>query len=199
MTRSPADDAKPEPITILLADDEPQLLRALRRTLADLPAELLTAPNGGEALERLRERRIDVLVADIDMPVLDGLGLVRAARRESPATWRILMTGAATMDRTIAAINDGEVVRFFTKPFDPREFHDEMAAIVARAERQRREGVHEARRAQREALLAWLGERFPGADRVEREEDGSVRVDLDDVRAALADAGPVARKLVSET
>jgi DNA-binding NtrC family response regulator len=187
---------EPGPVTVLLADDEPALLRALRRNLADLAVELFTAADGGQALAVMRERHIDVLVADIDMPVLDGLELVRAARRESPATWRILMTGSATMDRTIAAINDGEVVRFFTKPLDPASFHEQMAALIGRVERQRREGVHEVRRARRESLYRWLAERFPGAEAVERETSGEVHLDRSAVAAALSRAGPAARKLI---
>ena len=200
MTPPPVDSerANPGPVAVLIADDEVAIVRALRRTLATLPVELFTASDGGEALAVLRERRIDLLVADIDMPVMDGLELVRAARRESPTTWRVLMTGAATMDRTLAAINDGEVVRFFTKPLDPPSFHKEMAALVARVERQRREGVDEIQRARREALYGWLAERFPGAEVVERDARGVVRVDLGSVRVALAHAGKGARALVSE-
>lgn len=198
MTPPPYSDERPDegPVTVLLADDEPALVRALKRNLADLPMQLFTAADGGEALAILRERHIDVLVADIDMPVLDGLELVRAARRDSPATYRILMTGGATMDRTLAAINDGEVVRFFTKPLDPASFHEQMAALIARVDRQRRDGVHETRRARREALYRWLAERFPGAEAIDRGDSGEVHLDLAAVRTALASAGPAARKLL---
>jgi DNA-binding NtrC family response regulator len=188
--------SRPDPVTVLLVDDEAPILRALKRTLGDLPAELITAGDGAQALAVLRTRRVDVMVADIDMPQLDGLELVRAARRESPLTYRILMTGAATMDRTIRAINDGEVVRFFTKPLDPAAFHEEMKTLVERVLRQRREGGQETRKARREALYGWLAERFPGAERVERAPDGGVELDLGRVRQALTGAGTAARRLV---
>ncbi|MEJ7733839.1 MAG: response regulator [Polyangiaceae bacterium] len=183
-------------MTVLLVDDEAPILRALKRTLGDLPAELITAGDGAQALAVLRTRRVDVMVADIDMPQLDGLELVRAARRESPLTYRILMTGAATMDRTIRAINDGEVVRFFTKPLEPAAFHEEMKTLVERVLRQRREGGQETRKARREALYGWLAERFAGAERIERAPDGGIELDLGRVRQALAGAGVAARRVI---
>jgi hypothetical protein len=106
------------------------------------------------------------------------------------------MTGAATMDRTLEAINHGEVVRFFTKPIDPKAFVDEMTALIARVEEQRRGGLHALHAERRRALYAWLAERYPGADQVEREADGTVRVDLERARAALAEGGAAARALV---
>lgn len=188
--------SRQDPVTVLLVDDEPNILRALKRTLGDLQAELITAGDGAQALAVLRTRRIDVLVADIDMPQLDGLELVRAVRRESAQTYRILMTGAATMDRTIRAINDGEVLRFFTKPLEPAAFHEEMKALVERVIRQRRDGGQETRKARRDALYGWLAERFPGAERVERAADGAVEIDVAQLREAMAGAGTAAKRLV---
>jgi DNA-binding NtrC family response regulator len=199
VTMRSATDDEARLTTVLIADDDPAVLRALGRMLSRLPVEVITATDGQEALERLRERRVDILVSDIDMPKLDGLFLMRAARRESPATWRILVTGAATMARTIEAINHGEVVRFFTKPIDPAKLVEEMTLLIARVEQQRRTGVHELQSTRRQALYGWVAERFPGAEQVEREGDGTVTVDLERVQAALAACGPAARALVGLT
>jgi len=182
--------------TVLIVDDDPAVLRALARLVTRLPVEVVTAQDGKDAIVKLRAQHVDVLISDIDMPKLDGLFLMRVARHESPGTWRILVTGVATMDRTIEAINHGEVVRFFTKPLDPARFLEEMSAIVARVEEQRRAGVHELSSARRQALYAWLAERFPGAECVEREPDGAVRVDPERARAALVSSGAAARALL---
>ncbi len=71
------------------------------------------------------------------MPGMSGLELVKIVRREFPATLRMLLTGAGTMDRAIEAINEGEVHRFFTKPFDFELFLATMKRLAERIEKLR--------------------------------------------------------------
>lgn len=176
-------------VTVLFVDDEPLILAAFRRSLSGLPFETLTAESGPAALDILRQRRIDVLVSDIDMPGMSGLELVRIARREFPSTLRMLITGAVTMERTLHAINEGEVQRFFTKPFDLAMFRQTMTALVDRVERLRREGELDARAARRDELYAWVEARFPGTLAVTRNDAGEVLIDLPGLATALDAAG----------
>ena len=102
---------------VLLVDDEPDLLAGMVRSLRSEHFELTTAPGPEEALEMLRSRGpYAVIVSDLRMPVMDGVVLLAQARKLAPDTVRVLFTGAPDLDRAIAAINEGAIFRFLTKP-----------------------------------------------------------------------------------
>ena len=69
--------AMSEAISVLFVDDEPLVLNAIVRAVSGLPFEVLSAASGEEALAMLEQRRVDVLVSDIDMPGMSGLELMR--------------------------------------------------------------------------------------------------------------------------
>ncbi len=165
--------------TLLFVDDEPTLLKTVRRVLDETPFEVLTADGGEAALAVLRERPIDVLISDLDMPGMTGLELVARARVEFPATLRMLLTASPSQERVMRAINEGEVSRFFVKPFDADQFREAIEALAGRIERQRRERVEGAHEARRRALVGWAEERFPGVTRVARTPDGALALELE--------------------
>jgi|SRR5581483_10418783 len=108
------DPSKPR---ILFVDDEPALLAALVRNLRSEHFELVTASSGAAAIQMLRHQGpFAVIVSDLRMPEMDGVQLLRNARKVSPDTVRVLFTGQPDMERAIAAINEGEVFRLITKP-----------------------------------------------------------------------------------
>ena len=102
---------------ILLVDDDTDLLAGMVRSLRSEHFELATATSGAEALDLLRNcGPYAVIVSDLKMPVMDGVALLGRARTVSPDTVRVLFTGAPDLDRAIAAINEGAIFRFITKP-----------------------------------------------------------------------------------
>jgi response regulator RpfG family c-di-GMP phosphodiesterase len=102
---------------ILLVDDEPDLLAGMLRSLRSDLFELCGATSGLEALDLLRNRGpYAVIVSDLKMPVMDGAELLGQARKVSPDTVRVLFTGAPDLERAIAAVNEGAIFRFVTKP-----------------------------------------------------------------------------------
>lgn len=107
--------------TVLCVDDEPSILSALRRVLRAEGCRLLTAPGGVEALAILATESVDVVVSDMRMPGMDGAQLLARVREHWPGTARILLTGYADMDATIAAINHGQIYRYIHKPWDENE------------------------------------------------------------------------------
>jgi DNA-binding NtrC family response regulator len=181
------------PLAILFVDDEPAILRSIARALQGTRFEVLSAASAADALALMRQRDVDVLVSDIDMPGMTGIELLAVARSEFPTTLRMLLTGAATMPRALAAINEGEVHRFLTKPFDLELFVATMTALAARIERLRREGELDAREAHREGFFRWVERAFPGTLAVARNERGEVVLDppLEDL--ALIEGAPRAR------
>jgi serine/threonine-protein kinase len=135
--------APPKP-RVLFVDDEERILTALK-TIFRSKYHVLTAANGQEALDFVRKFRIPVIVSDQRMPGMQGVELLRRARDLSPDSVRILLTGYSDLASIVGSINDGEVYRFVSKPWDNQELQQivaEAAGIGNRMlERQRTEAT----------------------------------------------------------
>ncbi len=105
--------------SVLLVDDDSNILHGLVRALRHQPFELFTARSGEEAIDVLKRRGIDVVVADEQMPGISGCDLLAWVAEHFPETTRIVLTGHPTAETAIRAINEGVVYRFFTKPCNP--------------------------------------------------------------------------------
>lgn len=103
---------------VLLVDDEPHVTEALKRALHEEPYDVLTANSGQEALGILAGTPVDVIVADEKMPGMSGTELLTIVRRIYPSTVRMILTGYASVEAAMAAVNDAGIDRFFTKPYD---------------------------------------------------------------------------------
>ncbi len=101
---------------ILVVDDEAGIRELLAKTLAVAEYDVDLAADGQEALERLRRGEYDLLITDLRMPGVDGLTLIREARRFMPQLPIIIITGYSTEASAIEAINLG-VNGYLTKPF----------------------------------------------------------------------------------
>ncbi|HRF47092.1 MAG TPA: response regulator [Anaerolineales bacterium] len=112
---TPAHDSAP---TILLVDDEPSVLAALKRALRPDGYRILTAESGAEALELLEREPVAVIVSDQRMPRMSGAEFLELARQYAPDTGRIMLTGYAEPQAIIDAINRGGVYRYISKPWD---------------------------------------------------------------------------------
>jgi DNA-binding NtrC family response regulator len=104
--------------TILVVDDEEHVRSSLRRALQDEPYDVVLASGGAEALALMKERQFAVVVSDERMPGMDGAEFLCLVRDRYPATVRIMLTGYASVEATMQAVNRGEIYRFFTKPWD---------------------------------------------------------------------------------
>ncbi|WP_440110846.1 HD domain-containing phosphohydrolase [Acidovorax sp. BL-A-41-H1] len=118
---APATSAPEAPWTVLCVDDEPGILSALKRVLRAEDCKVLQANGGAEALQLLEQHPVDVVVSDMRMPGMDGAALLAEVRKRWPETARILLTGYADMNATIAAINNGQIYRYIHKPWDETE------------------------------------------------------------------------------
>ena len=106
---------------VLIVDDEPKIYHALRRALHREPYDILYASGGEEALKLLGERAVDVIVADQNMPAMQGSVLLARVRQQYPDIVRMMLTGDARLETVMAAVNKGEIYRFFTKPCNEAE------------------------------------------------------------------------------
>jgi excisionase family DNA binding protein len=101
---------------VLVVDDEASIRELLSKTLALAEYDVDTAPDGRAAIERLRLGSYDLLIADLKMPGLDGLSLIREAKRLKTELPVIIITGFSTESSAIEAVNLG-VAGYLTKPF----------------------------------------------------------------------------------
>jgi excisionase family DNA binding protein len=101
---------------VLVVDDESSIRELLQKTLALAEYDVDVAPDGRAALERLRLGNYDLLIADLKMPGMDGLTLIREAKRLKTDLPVIIITGFSTESSAIDAVNLG-VAGYLTKPF----------------------------------------------------------------------------------
>lgn len=107
--------------TILLVDDEESILNSLRRLLRGQPYDVLLAGSGAQALEIMAAQPVDLVMTDARMPTMDGAMLLAETHRLYPSTTRILLTGYADMTMMIKAINEGQIHRYISKPWNDEE------------------------------------------------------------------------------
>src|SRR6266540_1917126 len=101
---------------VLVVDDEASIRDLLAKTLALAEYEVDVAPDGRSALERMRMNPYDLLIADLKMPGMDGLTVIREAKRYKADLPVIIITGFSTESSAIEAVNLG-VAGYLTKPF----------------------------------------------------------------------------------
>ena len=106
---------------LLIVDDEPNVLSALRRSLKREGYLIETAEGAAAALQLLARQRYDIVISDHLMPGMVGSVLLELVRDRHPDCLTMMLTGHADMQTALAAINGGQVYRFLTKPWDDLE------------------------------------------------------------------------------
>ncbi|MBU0996396.1 MAG: response regulator [Proteobacteria bacterium] len=107
-----------KPHTVLCVDDEKNILSALKRLLRKEDYELLTASNGEEALKILDENTVQLVMSDQRMPEMSGTELFEKVKERYPEIIRIILTGYTEIDAITGAINQGNIYKFFLKPWN---------------------------------------------------------------------------------
>jgi len=102
--------------TVLLVDDDANVLAGLTRILRKEPYAILTAQTAEEAARLLETRPVDLIVCDEHMPGMSGTEFLARVASEHPDTIRIVLTGHPSLPAALRAINEGKVYQFFTKP-----------------------------------------------------------------------------------
>lgn len=115
---------------ILIVDDEPHVLKALERTLMDEDCEVMTTTSGEEALELARRYRFKVIISDERMPGMFGSELLATICLRQPEVVKMLLTGYASVEAAIRAVNQGEVCRFLVKPWNDFELKMSIRAGI---------------------------------------------------------------------
>ena len=113
---------------ILIVDDEANARAALSEILREEGYETETAADGFKALGKIGSFAPDLILTDLKMPGLDGIGLLKESRSASPTTVVVVMTAFGTIDSAVEAIKGG-AENYLTKPLDPVT----LVAVVERA------------------------------------------------------------------
>ena len=111
-------DRAPKERTLLLVDDEENIIASLKRLLRRGGYRIVTANSAAEGLQRLAETEVDVIVSDQRMPGMTGVEFLRRAKDLYPDTVRIVLSGYTELQSITDAINEGAIYKFLTKPWE---------------------------------------------------------------------------------
>ncbi|MFO1204580.1 MAG: protein kinase [Burkholderiales bacterium] len=131
-TEPPPVAVEPRRPRMLFVDDDERILNALR-SLVRAEYDVTTATDGEQALEALQAAAFDVIVTDQRMPKMTGVELLRRVRQSAPDTVRLLLTGYSDLASMVGSINDGEIYRFVSKPWDNQELSATLREAVTLA------------------------------------------------------------------
>lgn len=120
--------------TLLLVDDEPNIVASLKRLLRRDNYEILTANGGQEGLDQLAQHAVDVIVSDQRMPGMTGVEFLRKAKETYPDTVRIVLSGFTELQSVTDAVNEGAVYKFLTKPWDDTQLRGHVEEAFRRKE-----------------------------------------------------------------
>ncbi len=121
----------PRKLTLLVVDDEESVRDSLSSWFTDDGYHVLCAENAKKALAILEQEDVDITLADLKMPGMDGLEMLRRIKALNKEAIVIVMTAFATVDTAVKALKDG-AYDYVTKPFDP----DDLSHLVRNATRQ---------------------------------------------------------------
>ena len=114
------------PRTLLLVNDEPSILAALKRLFRREGYTILTAESGRDGLELLAKNEVGIIISDARMPGMDGGEFLGKVRELYPQVLRMMLSGYADLEVVTNAVNRGEVFCFLSKPWDDIE----LVAVV---------------------------------------------------------------------
>jgi len=115
------------PRRLLLVDDEPNILAALKRLLRADQYQVFTAGDGPQGLALLAQQTVDVIVSDQRMPGMLGADFLRKARELAPDTIRIMLSGYTELQSVTDAVNEGAIYKFLTKPWEDEQLRGHIA------------------------------------------------------------------------
>lgn len=160
--------------TIMIVDDEEYVINSLKRALRKEGYRIWGFRDARQALEFLKEQEVDLIISDQRMPGMTGIEFLIQARKLCPRTIRILLTGYSDMEVAIAAINEGKLYRFLTKPWND----DELKITLLNAMKLRNLMLENqklmAQLKEQHNYLQTLESQYPGISKVKRDKTGAI-------------------------
>ncbi|MGI6091819.1 MAG: response regulator [Negativicutes bacterium] len=106
---------------VLFVDDEVHILSSIKRAVFEEKFKSLFASSAKEALEIMEKNDVSVVVADMKMPKMDGLTFLKIVKETRPEIIRMVLSGYTVLPQVLAAINQADIFKFITKPWDMEE------------------------------------------------------------------------------
>ena len=116
--------------SILTVDDSPSMRMLLRIALTDLGYRVTEAEDGIDALEKLADETPDLLITDINMPNLDGFGLIERVRGKGERSLPILVLTTESSDEKKQRARSAGATGWIVKPFDPDKLHAAIRRVL---------------------------------------------------------------------
>ncbi|GAB4345223.1 MAG: hypothetical protein Kow006_02150 [Gammaproteobacteria bacterium] len=173
---------------ILLVDDEENVLKALRRLLKTEAYEVETYVDPTAALTRAREVEFDLVISDYRMPQMDGVVFLKQFRQLQPDTMRLILSAYTDLSALLGAINDAQISRFISKPWNDKELLITISQVLQYREllleNQRLADQVRAQKgiiSRQEMMLREMARKHPALFHVERDEDGAIILNEEDL------------------
>jgi DNA-binding NtrC family response regulator len=177
--------------TLLIVDDEPNVLSALRRMCmnrAAMPAipdpHVVTFTSPHDAIDHVRNRSVDVVISDFRMPEMDGATFLTMVKKLQPDAARLILSAFTDLDGIVRAINDAGIFRFVAKPWSDTDLRASIVQVLEHRYLllENRRLADEVRRqsgiiSQQQLELERLEAETPGITRVRWSEDGGVMLE----------------------
>jgi len=178
-------------LNIMIVDDEKFILKALQRTLSSLSygnemATIHTFECAEEALEVLEYIEFQIVISDYHMPKMDGVDFLKQVKEYYPNAARIVLSGNSNTEGLMRAINEAEIYRFITKPWNDADL---LTTLLKTLEHRDALLQNQVLNQQVQSQMMTIKVQQLELERLERETPGITRVDRDeDGRIILEDS-----------
>ncbi|MFH1481155.1 MAG: response regulator [Pseudomonadota bacterium] len=164
--------------SLLIVDDEENIIKTMIRTLRDDGYQILSALSGAEGLLRLKGHAVDLVISDQKMPGMSGLEFLKKVRVNYPHILCIILTAYGDIQTALAAINDVGIYKFILKPWDQIDLRVTIKrALESRELTLERDSLLGQVKAQ-EIILRELEKKHPGITKVEKDDQGTTILQL---------------------
>ena len=183
--------------SMLLVDDEPGVISALKRSLIEESYNIYTANSGIEGLAILKDNKIKLVISDEKMPGMTGSEFLAAVKKMFPETLRMMLTGHASIQAAMNAVNNGEIYRFFTKPWNDIEIKLAIRSAIEKydLEAENRRLLKTVKRQANE--LQQLEKLHPGITNLEKDQQGSVVIP--EISGANKNLSEIVSEIISQS
>lgn len=160
--------------SILLVDDEPGVISSIKRSLLDEGYEIYSANSGVEGLTVLKEHDITLVISDEKMPGMSGSEFLSAVKKLFPDTIRIMLTGHASLQAAMNAVNNGEIYRFFSKPWNEIEIKLAIRSAIEKYELEAENRELLKTVARQSGEIKEIEKLYPGITSMKRDTEGNL-------------------------
>ena len=163
--------------SVLVVDDQPVIRDMLRKALARYKYSVHCAGSAQEALGILSSQKVDVVISDEVMPGMQGTEFLTLVKDKFPDTVRIILTGQASLESAIRAINEGEIYRFLTKPCNIVDL-----TVTIRQAIEQKELLKENQRLsdlikKQATSIEEMEKKYPGISKIKKDTSGAIIID----------------------